>query len=161
VARGGPVTVTHPEATRYFMSIPEASQLVLQAAALGTGGQIFVLEMGKPVRIVDVARTIIHLCGRSEDEIEIRTIGLRPGEKLHEEVFTNDELTDRTAHPSVRVARARPVAVASLDALVAGLRVPVRSDAEAREYLRAWVPEYVEAGLGEGLAPVAAARLSG
>jgi FlaA1/EpsC-like NDP-sugar epimerase len=163
VARGGPVTVTHPEATRYFMSIPEASQLVLQAAALGTGGQIFVLEMGKPVRIVDVARTIIQLLGRSEEEIEIRYIGLRPGEKLHEEVFTNDELTDRTTHPSVRVARARPAAVASLDALVDSLRLPVRSDAEAREYLRAWVPEYVEAGVGEGegSVPVAAAPLSG
>jgi FlaA1/EpsC-like NDP-sugar epimerase len=163
VARGGPVTVTHPEATRYFMSIPEASQLVLQAAALGTGGQIFVLEMGKPVRIVDVARTIIQLLGRSEEEIEIRYIGLRPGEKLHEEVFTNDELTDRTTHPSVRVARARPAAVASLDALVDSLRMPVRSDAEAREYLRAWVPEYVEAGVGEGegSVPVAAAPLSG
>jgi FlaA1/EpsC-like NDP-sugar epimerase len=119
--------------------------------------------MGKPVRIVDVARTIIQLLGRSEEEIEIRYIGLRPGEKLHEEVFTNDELTDRTTHPSVRVARARPAAVASLDALVDSLRLPVRSDAEAREYLRAWVPEYVEAGVGEGegSVPVAAAPLSG
>jgi FlaA1/EpsC-like NDP-sugar epimerase len=149
VARGGPVTVTHPEATRYFMSIPEASQLVLQAAALGQGGQIFVLEMGKPVKIVDVARTIIQLCGRSEEEIEIRFVGLRPGEKLHEEVFSSDELTDRTSHPSVRVAKARPVDVARLDALLAGLRVQVRSDGEAREFLRAWVPEYVEAPADE------------
>lgn len=144
VSRGGPVTVTHPDATRYFMSIPEASQLVLQAAALGQGGQIFVLEMGKPVRILDVAKTIIQLSGRSEDEIEIRFTGLRPGEKLHEEVFTSDELTDRTAHPSVRVAKARPVE-ASLEALLEGLRVPVRGDAEARGFLRSWVPEYAEA----------------
>jgi FlaA1/EpsC-like NDP-sugar epimerase len=149
VARGGPVTVTHPEATRYFMSIPEASQLVLQAAAMGEGGQIFVLEMGKPVRIVDVARTIIHLSGRSEEEIEIRFTGLRPGEKLHEVVFTSDELTDRTTHPSVRVAKARSAALASLEPLVGGLRVLVRSDAEAREFLRAWVTEYSDAPVEE------------
>ncbi len=147
VARGGPVTVTHPEATRYFMSIPEVSQLVLQAAALGTGGQIFVLEMGRPVRILDVAKTIIQLCGRSEAEIEIRFVGLRPGEKLHEEVFTSDEMTDRTTHPSVKVAKARPVAVESLDALIAALRRPVCGDDEARGILRGWVPEYVEAEL--------------
>jgi FlaA1/EpsC-like NDP-sugar epimerase len=148
VARGGPVTVTHPGATRYFMSIPEASQLVLQAAALGRGGQIFVLEMGRPVRIVDVARTIIHLSGRSEQDIEIRFTGLRPGEKLHEEVFASDELTDRTTHPSVRVARARPVDV-SLEALLAELRVQARHDGEARGFLHAWVPEYVEAAVEE------------
>jgi FlaA1/EpsC-like NDP-sugar epimerase len=145
VARGGPVTVTHPEATRYFMSIPEASQLVLQAAALGSGGQIFVLDMGKPVRIVDVARTIIQLLGRSEDEIEIRYIGLRPGEKLHEEVFASDELTDRTAHPSVRVARLRPVDPGVLGDILAELEAPVRSDREAREFLQRWVPEYARA----------------
>ena len=149
VARGGPLTVTDPEATRYFMSIPEASQLVLQAAALGAGGQIFVLEMGRPVRILDVAKTIIQLSGRSEEEVEIRFTGLRPGEKLHEEVFASDELTDRTTHPSVRVARARPVAVASLEPLVGGLRVPVRSDADAREFLRAWVSEYSDAPVEE------------
>jgi len=147
VARGGPLTVTDAEATRYFMSIPEASQLVLQAAALGVGGQIFVLEMGKPVRILDVAKTIIHLSGRSEDEIEIRFTGLRPGEKLHEEVFTSDETTDRTAHPSVRVAKARPVDV-RLERLLAELGEPVRGDAEARGFLHAWVPEYAEAAAG-------------
>jgi FlaA1/EpsC-like NDP-sugar epimerase len=151
VARGGPVTVTHAEATRYFMSIPEASQLVLQAAALGDGGQIFVLEMGKPVRILDVAKTIIQLSGRSEEEIEIRFTGLRPGEKLHEEVFTSDELTDRTSHPSVRVAKARPVDI-SLEALLDGLREPVRDDEQAREFLRSWVPEYGEARNDEPVA---------
>jgi FlaA1/EpsC-like NDP-sugar epimerase len=145
VARGGPVTVTHPEATRYFMSIPEASQLVLQAAALGEGGQIFVLEMGRPVRILDVAKTIIQLSGRSEDEIEIRFTGLRPGEKLHEEVFTSDELTDGTSHPSVRVAKARPVDAGVIEPLLVELRVPVRTDGQARSLLRSRVPEYVEA----------------
>jgi FlaA1/EpsC-like NDP-sugar epimerase len=147
VARGGPVTVTHPEATRYFMSIPEASQLVLQAAALGIGGQIFVLEMGRPVRIVDVARTIIQLSGRSESDIEIRFIGLRPGEKLHEEVFSSDELTDRTSHPSVKVARARPAEISSLEALLAELHRSSNSDEAARSILRHWVPEYGEAAV--------------
>jgi FlaA1/EpsC-like NDP-sugar epimerase len=103
--------------------------------------------MGRPVRILDVAKTIIQLSGRSEEEIEIRFTGLRPGEKLHEEVFTSDELTDRTAHPSVRVAKARPVDV-SLQRLLEGVRVPVRGDADARRFLRAWVPEYVETATG-------------
>jgi FlaA1/EpsC-like NDP-sugar epimerase len=81
IARGGPVTVTHPDITRYFMSIPEAAQLVLQAAAMGQGGEIFVLDMGAPVRIVDLARKMIQLCGYSDAEIRIEFSGLRPGRK--------------------------------------------------------------------------------
>jgi len=146
IRKGGPVTVTHPEITRYFMSIPEASQLVLQAAAMGEGGEIFVLDMGKPVRIADLARHMIRLSGRTEDEIRIVYTGLRPGEKLHEEVLASDEQTRPTHHPKVRVARARQVADDWLAGVLDWLRAPTpRTDIEVRRDLRRWVPEYAPA----------------
>jgi FlaA1/EpsC-like NDP-sugar epimerase len=106
IARGGPVTVTHSEIIRYFMLIPEAAQLVLQAGLMGQGGEIFVLEMGEPIRIADLARDMIRLSGFSEDEIKIEFTGLRPGEKLYEELLTDSECTLPTPHPKLRVARA-------------------------------------------------------
>jgi FlaA1/EpsC-like NDP-sugar epimerase len=107
IARGGPVTVTDPEATRYFMTIPEASQLILQAAAIGQGGEIFILEMGEPVRIVDLARNMIRLSGfEPEEDIQITFTGLRPGEKLHEELMSDDEEVASTYHDRIRVVRA-------------------------------------------------------
>src|SRR5207244_11480417 len=93
IARGGPLTVTHPEVTRYFMSIPEAAQLVLQAGLMGNGGEIFVLEMGDPVRIVDLARDMIRLSGFSEEDIRIEFTGLRPGGKSYERVLSDHEST--------------------------------------------------------------------
>ena len=106
IARGGPVTVTHLDIIRYFMLIPEATQLVLQAGMMGQGGEIFVLEMGEPIRIADLARDMIRLSGFSEDEIQIEFTGLRPGEKLYEELLTDRELTISTPHPNLRVAQA-------------------------------------------------------
>jgi len=107
IARGGPVTVTDPEATRYFMTIPEAAQLILQAASLGRGGEIFILDMGQPVRILDLARQMICLSGFEPDEdIAIKFIGLRAGEKLHEELMTAEEEVASTHHDRIKVVRA-------------------------------------------------------
>jgi FlaA1/EpsC-like NDP-sugar epimerase len=147
IARGGPLTVTDERMQRYFMSIPEAAQLVLQAALMGKGGEIFVLDMGEPVRIVDLARQLIRLSGLSEDDVRIEFTGLRPGEKLYEELLADAESTLRTPHPKLRVARANASAngtlVEDVLAWIAAARDP---DANAvREQLRAWVPEYAPA----------------
>jgi FlaA1/EpsC-like NDP-sugar epimerase len=106
IKAGGPVTVTHPDMRRYFMTIPEAVQLVLQAGALGKGGELFMLDMGEPVRIVDLARDMIRLCGLEEGaDIEIKFTGMRPGEKLYEEMFFSHEVAEPTEHPKILRAR--------------------------------------------------------
>ncbi|MBS0321408.1 MAG: polysaccharide biosynthesis protein [Proteobacteria bacterium] len=149
IARGGPVTVTHPEITRYFMSIPEATQLVLQAGLMGRAGEILVLDMGAPVRIVDLARDLIRLSGSDPAGIEIVFTGLRPGEKLYEEVLADEEATLPTPHPRLRIAQARPGdagVVAELVRWSEGDR-PVADD-DVRATLARWIPEYAPAAAG-------------
>ncbi|MFL9865260.1 nucleoside-diphosphate sugar epimerase/dehydratase [Paraburkholderia fungorum] len=143
IAKGGPVTVTHPEITRFFMTIPEASQLVLQASSMGRGGEIFILDMGEPVKIVDLARDLIRLYGFNEEHIRIVFTGLRPGEKLYEELLADDETTTLTPHPKLRTAQARGVPDNFLDELLPWLmQHRVLADDEVRRDLRRWVPEY-------------------
>ena len=144
IDHGGPVTVTHPDMVRYFMSIPEAAQLVLQAGTMGLGGEIFVLDMGEPVKIVDLAHDMIRLSEPTDDEIKIVYTGLRPGEKLFEELLTHDEQTRPTPHPKLRIAKAREVDsgfINSVSAWLAQDRLP--DDSDVRRDLKRWVPEYV------------------
>jgi FlaA1/EpsC-like NDP-sugar epimerase len=143
IARGGPVTVTHPEIVRYFMTIPEAAQLVLQAGLMGRSGQIFVLDMGEPMKIVELARMLIRLSGKTEQEIPISYTGLRPGEKLFEELLADDETTEPTPHPKLRVAKT----AGQLPDIEAVMRWiceagPAPAGDDLRRWLRSQVPEY-------------------
>jgi len=144
IARGGPVTVTHAQVTRYFMSIPEAAQLVLQAGLMGSGGEIFVLDMGMPVRIFDLARDMIRLSGMSEDDIRIEVTGLRPGEKLFEEPLSDREKALPTPHPKLRIAQSGESPdeawLAEVEAWLSHARSP--EDHEVRQELGKRVPEY-------------------
>lgn len=146
IAAGGPVTVTHPEMRRYFMTIPEASQLVLQAAAMGEGGEIFVLDMGEPVKIVDLARELITLSGfRPGEDIEIEFAGLRPGEKLFEELSIEGENMLQTRHPKIAVWRnipkERETLRNSIEQLIA--TAPSQDRKKIVDAIRQLVPEFI------------------
>jgi len=143
IRRGGPITVTHPGIERFFMTIPEASQLVLQAATLGSGGEIFVLDMGESVKIVDLARDLIALSGLEPDDIEIVFTGLRPGEKLYEELYFEGERRVSTKHPKVFCAMHRPAEMPAVEALLEDLSEVIDESPQAvRAHLRDVVPEY-------------------
>lgn len=146
IAKGGPVTVTHPEITRFFMTIPEACRLVMEAATMSTGNQIFVFDMGESVKIDDLARRMIHLAGYKPDvDIKIEYTGLRPGEKLYEEVLSNSENTLPTDHSHIRIAKVREYdyndaskAVDTLESLSHGDEVP-----QVVKLMKQVVPEFI------------------
>ena len=158
IARGGPVTVTDPEMKRYFMTIPEACQLVLQAGAMGKGGEIFVLDMGQPVKIIDLARDLIALSGlRVGEDIEIEVTGTRAGEKLFEELALEEEGAEKTRHPKVFIGRIKPHPWESVVEFVRELEGVAQSvePAAVRALLQRFIPEYTPTGARP--APVAKA----
>jgi FlaA1/EpsC-like NDP-sugar epimerase len=145
IAQGGPVTVTHPEMKRYFMTIPEACQLVIQAAAMGQGGELFILDMGEPVKIVDLARDLIRLSGLEPDEdIELRFTGLRPGEKLFEELSLGEEDALKTSHPRIFIGRVKAASLDWINGMIDDLGVLAMGSDVGPVFgkLRAIVPEY-------------------
>ena len=157
IVRGGPVTVTHPDITRFFMSLSEATQLLLQAGLQGENGEILVLDMGEPVRIVDLARDMIRLSGADPDRVAIVFTGLRPGEKLYEEPLASEEATKPTTHPKLFVADARDARGDAVRQMVAWCeRDRAADDAEVRARLRGWIPEYAPLA-GAPVAPIPSA----
>ncbi|MBH23540.1 MAG: polysaccharide biosynthesis protein [Myxococcales bacterium] len=147
IRRGGPVTVTHPEMQRYFMTIPEATQLVLQAASTGDSGQVFVLDMGEPVKILDLARDLIKLSGLTpEDDVKIVFTGMRPGEKLFEELSLEDEEITRTRHDKIFIGDATQLPLDVIEAEILRMEESVLQGSRGPDVMRAWlkrlVPEY-------------------
>jgi FlaA1/EpsC-like NDP-sugar epimerase len=152
IQSGGPITITHPDIIRYFMLIPEAAQLVIQAGAMARGGEVFVLDMGEPVRIADLARTMLRLSGLTErntqnpdGDVEISFIGLRPGEKLYEELLIGDDPAP-SGHPRILCARERMIDPLLLDKMLMALRAAC-DDADASpdamlRLIRNIVPEF-------------------
>ena len=152
---GGPVTITHPEITRYFMTIPEAAQLVIQAGAMARGGEVFVLDMGEPVRIVDLARKMVELSGLTvreakapDGDIEFAYVGLRPGEKLYEELLIGND-PNPTSHPRIMRAHEPLTPWSDLSAQLDGLHCAIEQSSVATviDMLRQLVPDYTPEGL--------------
>lgn len=147
IEAGGPVTVTHPDITRYFMTIPEACQLVLEAGSMGNGGEIFVFDMGQPVKIADLARKMIKLSGlEPEDDIKIEYSGLRPGEKLYEELLNNAENTMATYHEKILIAKTRTLEYSTLSKQIEALIRPAKNQESVVEVvaaMKALVPEFI------------------
>ena len=143
IAQGGPVTVTDPEIIRYFMTIPEASQLVIQAGALADGAEVFVLDMGEPVKIVDLARDLIRLSGLKPDvDIKIEYTGLRPGEKLYEELLMAEEGLEQTAHKKIFIGKQSDMSFQEVIMSIKALENSMESDETLRECMAKLVPTY-------------------
>jgi FlaA1/EpsC-like NDP-sugar epimerase len=164
IEKGGPVTVTHPEMRRYFMTIPEAVTLVLQATALGESGQIMILDMGSPMKILDLVHHLIQLAGKGPEEVSIEFIGPRPGEKLFEELSCCDEVCIQTAHSKIKVfhqnGRVPRDAPETIDSALAMVRTGI-DDSEVRRLLRQLVPEYEQARPEAGATPALPSRIVG
>lgn len=143
---GGPLTITHPEITRYFMTIPEACRLVIEAGVMGNGGEIYVFDMGKPIKILDLAKRMIKLSGKEEGkDIKIVYTGLRPGEKLYEELLNEEERVKATHHPKIKIADVRPLAIDQLKSSILqliGLSF-TSNDLDLVEKLKELVPEFI------------------
>jgi FlaA1/EpsC-like NDP-sugar epimerase len=141
IEAGGPVTVTHPKVTRFFMTIPEACRLVLEASAMGHGGEIYVFDMGEPVRIADLADKMIRLSGLEPGtDIEVAYTGLRPGEKLYEELLATSENTRPTHHPRILIGQVAPVVAAEVESRIESLLAKEGEDIVLA--LQALIPEY-------------------
>lgn len=144
ILKGGPITVTHPDIVRYFMTIPEAARLVLQAGLMGSTGQIYVLDMGEPMKIADLARMMVRLSGKTEQEIPLSYTGLRPGEKLFEELLADDETTEPTHHPKLRVAKTSGQQAVAINGVIQWIDSagPAPSSRDVRAWLCSHLPEY-------------------